>query len=182
MGGPRPPRGRAPGASPLSTQSGHGARRSRHARPGGAATERCGASACAPHSASEEGRDVSALGSLAGVVGVGVVVAIFGVEARGWLARLSRWVTRRAVQRFPETQRARYEQEWPAELDELLKERPVSAVLWAVGYFVTASKVASVREGTTPARIKTPWGHNERLRVRYSDLQQRAVVDGWTIT
>jgi hypothetical protein len=125
---------------------------------------------------------VSALGSLAGVVGVGVVVAIFGVEARGWLARLSRWVTRRAVQRFPETQRARYEQEWPAELDELLKERPVSAVLWAVGYFVTASKVASVREGTTPARIKTPWGHNERLRVRYSDLQQRAVVDGWTIT
>jgi len=67
--------------------------------------------------------------------------SLIGREAAGWAPHLSRALAERAASQLPVKYRARYTEEWLAEL-ATLEDRPVSAVAHAVGIAITSRRLA----------------------------------------
>jgi hypothetical protein len=113
---------------------------------------------------------VSLLGALA--------ISLCAVELRGWIPLFCRWCVNAAVRRLPSSRRERYLEEWSAHVDDLL-DRPITAILWAVGTRHAAGKVrrevsrgASESVGSRRRQPRPAWRY--RAASRYYWWVQRA--------
>jgi hypothetical protein len=81
------------------------------------------------------------------------VASVAADELKGWLPHIAAGIIATAVRRLPETERARYDEEW---LGELLayQDRPVTALIFAVGVRRRVSQV--VNELPSPTRAPAP--------------------------
>jgi hypothetical protein len=82
-----------------------------------------------------------------------LVASVAADELKGWLPHIAAGIIATAVARLPETERARYDEEW---LGELLayQDRPVTALIFAVGVRRRVSEV--VNELPSPSAAPAP--------------------------
>lgn len=90
---------------------------------------------------------------MAVVLSVGAVAALVAkdlltTEAGGWLRALTRHLTRRAARRLPSEFRARYEEEWLAEM-QAMNDRPVGALVCSLRLTVRARSLCGELAQTT---------------------------------
>ena len=99
-----------------------------------------------------------------------LMISLCVVEARGWILPLCRWCVRRAVLRLPESRRERYLEEWTAHVQDL-SERPITAIVWALGTRHGARKVRRemAAESVDLLRKGRPRRRRGRLRGVFSD-------------
>jgi ribosome-binding protein aMBF1 (putative translation factor) len=83
-----------------------------------------------------------------------IVASVAADELKGWLPHIAAGIIATAVARLPETERARYDEEW---LGELLayQDRPVTALIFAIGVRRRVSEVAN--------ELPSPSAEPERL-------------------
>jgi hypothetical protein len=78
------------------------------------------------------------------VIVAAVLVLLRGLEARlvaGVVPRAARWLVHRAADRLPRPLRARFEEEWLAEVDAM-RDRPITALMFASRLRPVAVKLA----------------------------------------
>jgi hypothetical protein len=79
-----------------------------------------------------------------------VMQSLVGDEVKGWLPHITRAIVAAAVRRLPRERRARYQQEWLAELDAY-SERRLTAIIHACGFWRAAVAIRSaLREEQVP--------------------------------
>lgn len=78
------------------------------------------------------------------VIVTGLLSSILAAELRGWCPAIARWLIRRASSRIPSDSRARYHDEWLAEIDVLEQsDRRFTTVFW--GCIVLAGSLKTGR-------------------------------------
>jgi hypothetical protein len=84
-----------------------------------------------------------------------IVASVAADELKGWLPHIAAGIIATAVARLPETERARYDEEW---LGELLayQDRPVTALCFAVGVLRRVSQVVNELPSPSAARAPSP--------------------------
>lgn len=75
---------------------------------------------------------------------LGAVGSILAAEMLGWCAVWADRLVNSAVNRLPESFRARYRDEWLADMDMLRRGAGLSLLLWAVVVYSNAGKLACV--------------------------------------
>src|SRR6266849_3642279 len=81
---------------------------------------------------------------------LGALGSIIAAELLGWCPLLAKHLIRLAVSRLPQRHRARYQEEWLADMDMLRTRGGLSTLLWAAGVYVMAHRVASALQRTIP--------------------------------
>ena len=73
---------------------------------------------------------------------LGAIGSIVAAEFLGWCPWLAERLLNRAVSRLAEDHRKRYRDEWSADMDIMSKRGSISLLLWAIGLYLVASRVA----------------------------------------
>jgi hypothetical protein len=90
-----------------------------------------------------------------------VVLPLLQNEVVGWCEWLARWLVRQAVGRLPDTEQARWEEEWRSDLENL--PTTLARLGWALGLRLHASEQAELlpddaaQEPSAVARVPRPW-------------------------
>jgi hypothetical protein len=79
---------------------------------------------------------------------LGVIGSIIAAEFLGWCPWLAERLVNLAVLRLGDTHRDRYRDEWSADMDVLRTRGNVSLLIWAIGLYLVAGRVASALQPT----------------------------------
>jgi len=73
---------------------------------------------------------------------LGAVGSLLAAELLGWCAWFAERIVDRAITRLPGSYRARYRQEWYADMDMLRRRGGLSVLAWAVVLYLNVERVA----------------------------------------
>jgi hypothetical protein len=84
---------------------------------------------------------------------LGALGSILAAEFLGWCPWFAERLLNCAVRRLPGNHQQRYRQEWLADMDQMRNRGGFSVLLWAVGLYLTAERVAGALEPSVEKQV-----------------------------
>ena len=85
---------------------------------------------------------------------LGALGSILAAEFLGWCPWFAERLLNRAVCRLPASHQQRYRQEWLADMDLMRNRGGFSLLVWAVGLYLAAGRVAGALEPSVEKQVK----------------------------